>query len=184
MRLNQILIFILFTFVSCDSIENPLGDNNVYEFKYEYTFFGGLENKSFNKMTFHIQAECEVKFTISDEDECVYYIYKFDNIKFPVIIEDATRELLKVMNPAIFEIKFFDKEDNEIWKWNSRRTENYKSAFLIGKEDDFPFIRKGKMYDIGINRITPEVFRSKLKRTERTEFKIMYYNERGSDEYK
>ena len=30
-------------------------------------------------------------------------------------IEDATRELLKAMNPAIFEIKFFDKEDNEIW---------------------------------------------------------------------
>lgn len=148
MKLYHFLVLSLFTFVSCDSIEIPFVEKNVYVLsRPEYdtiSFSFGSEEK---RTSIEVFCSINIKYTISDEDDCVYYLYDAAIVRPKDLTEDQTR-LFNHISEKGFEVEFYDKEGNEIF--SHRDSTNGK-----------------------LRNVSNEEFRSKIKRME--SFKIKAY---------
>ena len=156
MKLYLFLLLFLFTFSSCDSIENPFTEKNVYVLERNNKFGGGISfvfmHEPFENEEVFMHTNISIKFTISEEDDCVYYIY---NSQIFSIIGEGTKKMTKrvsaeahkCINSNDFLVEFFDKEGNTIYTFN-----NYP-----------PNVKKREIK--GVLEIGPSEFRSKIKRT-------------------
>ena len=117
MKLYHLLVLSFFAFVSCDS---SFLDENVYSFDEYYVCSEVFEHEGFEKEKFKISADLSLKFTVSEEDKCVYFILKTKKITYPKIQRDeVTLESFKWLRPETFIVNFWDKEENLIFRWNN-----------------------------------------------------------------
>ena len=155
MKLYPLILLFLFASFSCDSIENPFSEKNVYIFERNNKLGGGISftfmHYPFENEKVFMHTNISIKFTISEEDDCVYYIY---NSQIFSIIGEGTEknskrvsaEAHKWINSNDFLVEFLDKEGNEIFSFN-----NYP-----------PKVKKREIK--GILELKPSEFRSKIKR--------------------
>ena len=109
----KILVSVIFVFLlsSCEQMETKEelieDDPNVFVFDRIFTFKGsalGDENLSLN-------LQVKMTFTISDEDNCTYYILEEE-------YDFKGQEDLFATSPKIFGVLLVDKEGNEIYSFD------------------------------------------------------------------
>lgn len=194
MKLYHFLILSLFAFVSCDSNKNPFVEKNVYLLERKEKYEGTFDTRG----KFGVHLDISFKFTISKEDNCTYYIYKFEK---PVELRDSkfkgNEYLLSNILPPFFKLEFFDKETNKIFTmYNLPEIDpnefGQKGEFLSAKTMDETWIARGKVWE-GRHHwnetykmkslVDPKYFRSKIERM--SSFKLyFYYGKYGSYRWK
>lgn len=190
------LILSLFALVSCDSIETHIGDKDVYEFEetkkgeikfselkeYSVTHNDFIPYQGLNEFKGKVGGivlDIHVKFTISDDDNCVYYIYTVSNCIFPKNQSKQVSEVIsKLIKPCKIRMKFEDKEGNHIFTFFNSYASKQSLHDLISSEN-FPIVLKGKVKEHdNLTEPRPEIsaglFRSKIKRLHTHTLSVSY----------
>jgi len=150
------VIFILilsFLFCSCEKIDKAI-EKDTYDFIFDYTSDGKHEG-----WFWKIGLKTEYKFTLSEDDDCAYYIFKFHKPKYIQGFDKGPMASYMVGSEFIFQL--LDENENEIFNFQPL---DYKNTYKSDKGADI-WIAKGKV---------PEdlsKFRSKLKRA-KTRYQI------------
>ena len=182
MKLYHLLVLSFFAFVSCDS---SFLDENVYSFDEYYVCKGEFLHEGFEGEEYKISADLNLKFTLSEEDECVYFIFKIKELYYPTIQDHVkgTLESIKWIRPETFIVNFWDKEGNLIFRWNNiGSSKSLKDQFEIERIEP-PFTYGGKATDVNGILFKPEFFRSKLERVDQITLQWHYWNGQGSGIY-
>jgi hypothetical protein len=157
---------------SCNSEHIPLTSKNVYELVREKSFSGKFNHLGFEGEEFIVYPKVSIKFTISEEDDCVYYIYTYLGAeKDSKTSVKAFNEVKSWLRPHYFALILLDEHGNEIFKFSPFMGENC-SNWADANKINTPFTRKGKLhfktesnfrFDETL-RISPKFFRSKIER--------------------
>lgn len=193
MKLYHFLVLSLFTFVSCDSSKNPFGDKNVYEI--EETKKGTIKFSEFVQYSVthkdfipyqglyefkgkvgEIELDIHLKFTISDDDNCVYYIYTLKNLVFPKNQSNQVSSVItQMLRPANILMYFYDKEGNNIFTFSNPSQ---------SRNESYPIVIKGKVKEEGLTEPRPDIsaglFRSKIERLHTHNFQFLCLPDGGS----
>lgn len=193
MHLSKIflLLFLLFNTISCqDSKLNPFVTQNVFELHKEEEIAATFQHNGFKGESFSINADVKIKLTISDEDNCVYYIY---TVKGAKPSQSTTREnfteAMHWLKPTCFKLRIFDVENNEIFSFFPLYPSVY-SELPNATKIEFPYTRKGKLHSSNwasymldkSKEISAKSFRSKIKRMSSHSLKICFSKD-GQDSY-
>lgn len=177
MRFYQVLIFILFALVSCENIPSE----DVFEYSHE-----GETQDSVNPLL-KASINAKLKITISDEDDCAYFIYKFQrpmhDFSNPQSLsgEEYSKAESMFYNGIIPDKFVFVMEGKEgkIIQGFSIESKSNKSASIIFVKDafksTFPVLFKGKLLENN-KLISAKTMRAKLEMTERGIIKIARYS--------
>jgi hypothetical protein len=202
MKLYHFLVLSLFAFVSCEKIKTPFGDQTVYEFeetKKGTIKFSELEQMSqektipyqglneFKGKVGEIEFDVNVSFKISDDENCVYYVYKISNFIFPKNQSKQVSEMIsKLIKPQVIRMLFFDKEGNKVFSFlNDFNFDQSLYDLVLSREiKDIPILKIGKVKLTNSLKeprpvMSAGLFRSKVERLHTHKFQF-YYSAKGS----
>ena len=177
MKIYYFLVLSFFAFVSCENISSQ----NVYEFKHK----GEIQDPVVKQLK--VRVDAKLKITISDEDDCAYFIYEcqrpFHDFANPESLSgeeysDAETSFYNdiTSTPDKFLFIMEDKEGNNIEQFYMDSKHPHITSI---KKDDrlYPVTYKGKLAkDYTGELMTAKIMRSKLNRTEKGILKIGYYS--------
>lgn len=177
MKLSNFLILSLFAFVSCENLPSQ----DVYEFSH----IGEIQDPIVKQLK--VRVDAKLKITISDIDDCVYFIYEcqrpmhdFANPESLSGEEYSDAELTYYNDITSTPDKFLfimeDREGNNLEQFYMDSKNPHVSSI---KKDDarYPVIYKGKLAKDYLGELmTAKIMRSKLNRTEKGVLKIGYYS--------
>jgi hypothetical protein len=167
MKLYHFLVLSLCALSSC------IEEQNVFELKRHHLDFVdpskngileiGFNHEGFKGVKIFRKLNLSIKFTISEEDDCVYYIYRpsgyYDKNKTRIPYNsnktksEVLREADKLIKEGCFQIELFDKEENTIFSFsNNDDQRNLLQSF------NYEMTVKGKL------KTPVPTFRSKMKR--------------------
>jgi hypothetical protein len=186
MKLYYFLVLSFFAFVSCENISSQ----NVYEFKHKGEIQESAKVMDIPGLsqTMKISIDAKLKITISDEDDCAYFIYECqrpwndfttEESHKGEEISDAESDFYDRVVPEYSILSIEDKEGNIIEKYDV----SIRSSFSIFNNDrnhKYPILHKGKLYQFIENSsgnyerkdISSTTMRSKFNRMENAYFKI------------
>ena len=179
MKLYHLLILSLFAFVSCENFSSE--DEYIFSHKRE------IQHPEFEQLKVRIDAY--LKITISDKDDCVYFIYEcqrpMHDFKSPKSLageEYSEKESLFyngiTMTPERFLLILDDREGNNVGEFYSDKNFQHIS---VHNKNNYPVFYKGKLLEHynGDVPISAKKMRSKLNRTEQGILKIGYHRPEG-----
>ena len=149
MKIMKILLSVIFVFLLCSCEQMGTNEESIEDDPNVFVFEGDWEHDdSFANIS--IELESKLTLTISDEDNCIYYLFEEAfHYKFLEGFKDSIKQ-----KPYISEIRLLDKVGNIIFSFNP----NTKRPFIEGNKK----IHKGKIpkYSTKSENLT----RSKLER--------------------